>query len=142
MTPTDDPKGVAAEMAAELLARLPGGLAEPVRATAAAGRLACLVLVWDAAGPMPTAGGDQRRRAARGRAGCRADVLAVLAAAGRPLTRKQVVRAVRAAGCDHGPGTVAKALADLTAAGELINPRDKRGYRLPSWVKPRLSLFG
>lgn len=26
---------------------------------------------------------------------------------------------------------VAKALADMTAAGELANPRDERGYRLP-----------
>jgi hypothetical protein len=38
-------------------------------------------------------------------------------------------------------GTVAKALADLTAAGELVNPRDKRGYRLPGWVRPHPSLF-
>ena len=130
------------DAAADLLTRLPTSLTEPVRVTAAAGRLACLVLVWDAAGPMPTVGGERRRREVRGREGCRADVLAVLAAAGRPLTRKQVVRAVRAAGHDHGPGTVAKALADLTAAGELINPRDKRGYRLPAWVCTSLTLFG
>jgi hypothetical protein len=37
---------------------------------------------------------------------------------------------------------VAKGLADLTAAGALVNPRDKRGYRLPAWVRPRLTLFG
>ena len=43
----------------------------------------------------------------------------------------------------HGAGTVAKALADLTAAGELVNPRDRRGYRLPDWPRrPRTrSLF-
>jgi hypothetical protein len=43
----------------------------------------------------------------------------------------------------HGVGTVGKALADLTAAGELVNPRDKRGYRLPDWPRrPRTkSLF-
>ena len=26
-----------------------------------------------------------------------------------------------------------KALAELTKAGDLINPRDKRGYRMPEW---------
>ena len=35
----------------------------------------------------------------------------------------------------HGAGTVAKALAELTAAGELVNPKDKRGYRLPEWPR-------
>jgi hypothetical protein len=32
-------------------------------------------------------------------------------------------------------GTVVKALAELTAAGELVNPKDKRGYRLPEWPR-------
>lgn len=90
---------------------------------------------------MPTVEGDRQRREVRGREGCRADVVAVLAAVGRPLTKKQVITAVRTAGHDHGPGTVAKALADLTATGALINPRDKRGYRLPAWVRPWLGLF-
>jgi hypothetical protein len=46
-----------------------------------------------------------------------------------------VLRALRAAGKEHGVGTVAKALADLTAAGELVNLKDKRGYRLPDWKR-------
>ena len=50
-------------------------------------------------------------------------------------TQRVVVRALRLAGKTHGPGTVAKALADLTAAGLLVNPRDKKGYRLPEWRK-------
>ena len=54
---------------------------------------------------------------------------------GRALTRKEVVRALKVAGKSHGPGTVAKALADLTAAGELVNPKDKKGYRLAEWPK-------
>ncbi len=33
---------------------------------------------------------------------------------------------VRAAGVAAGPETVAKALADMTAAGELVNPKDKK----------------
>jgi hypothetical protein len=52
------------------------------------------------------------------------------------VTRKEF------AGKHHGPGTVAKALADLTAAGELVNPKDKKGYRLPEWRKDKTpSLF-
>jgi hypothetical protein len=48
-----------------------------------------------------------------------------------------------AAVLSHRPETAAKALADLTAAGELVNPRDKRGYRMPDWPRrPRTrSLF-
>jgi hypothetical protein len=44
-----------------------------------------------------------------------------------------------------GPTATAssKALADLATSGELVNPRDKRGYRLPDWPRrPRTrSLF-
>jgi hypothetical protein len=105
------------------------------------GRLACLIQVWDADRVMPVAAAERRRRANGGRADCKRDILAVVKAANRPLTRKQVVRALKAAGLDHGVGTVAKALADLTAAGELVNPLDKRGYRLPSWDRQHPNLF-
>jgi hypothetical protein len=59
------------------------------------------------------------------------------------MTRKQLVKALRDARAGHGPGTVAKALVDLTASGELVNPKDKKGYRLADWPKrPRTpSLF-
>ena len=57
-------------------------------------------------------------------------------AAGRPLTAKEVVQALRRQGRPHGPGTVTKALAELTRAGELVNPKDKRGYRLATWPTP------
>ena len=57
----------------------------------------------------------------------------MVTAAGRALTRKEVVKALKVAGKRHGPGTVAKALADLTAAGELVNPKDKKGYRPAGW---------
>ena len=111
--------------------------AASVRVAGAGNGLACLVLVWPADRRMPTA----RRSKGGGRGQCRADVLAVVRAAGQPLTRKEVVRAVRDAGFGHGPGTVAKALADLTAAGALLNPRDHRGYRLPGSVRPHPTLF-
>ena len=49
---------------------------------------------------------------------------------------------VEGRGMRHGVGTVAKALADLTATGALVNPRVKRGYRLPGWIRPHPTLFG
>jgi hypothetical protein len=114
-----------------------------LRVADAEGRVACLILVWDAKQVMPTVGAERRRRTSK-RAACKQDIVEVVQATGRPLTRKEVVRALRAAGKDHGAGTVAKALADLTAAGELVNPKDKRGYRLPEWVRrsQTKSLFG
>lgn len=137
--PTD--RAAVEEVARDLLRALadrPGPLT--VRATAGDGRRGCLILVWEGGGGMPTMAGGRRRGE---RAGCRADILAAVRAAGRPLTRRQVVRALRERGTGHGPGTVAKALAELTAAGELVNPRDRRGYRLPDWPRrPRTpSLF-
>jgi hypothetical protein len=41
----------------------------------------------------------------------------------------------------HGVGTVVKELADLTASGVLVNPRDKSGYRLPTWHRVHPNLF-
>jgi hypothetical protein len=137
------PRSVVEAAALTLLQSLAGLPTVPsVRVVAADDRLACLVLVWDAATRMPTAGGHRARGGTR-RLGCRHDILAAVRAAGRPLTRKQLVRILRDARAGHGPGTVAKALADLTAAGELVNRRDKRGYRLPDWPGPAMtpSLF-
>jgi hypothetical protein len=139
-----EPRTVVERYAADLLRELanygPGG--GPVRVTDAAGGLACMVMVWPADGRMPTALADQPKpRKIGGRKGCREDILAVVRAAGRPITRKQVIRALKAAGGGHGAGTVAKALADLTACKELINHKDKRGYRLPAWVRKHPGLF-
>lgn len=132
MDPRETVKAAAAALIRDLTA-----LPQPVRVTDAGGGLACMILVWPAGEAMPTL-----RRGGR-RSGCRGDLLAAVRAAGRPLTRKELVRALREAKTPHGPGTVAKALAELTAGGELVNPKDKRGYRLPAWVrKPTPSLFG
>jgi hypothetical protein len=126
------------------LAALAAGGAR-LRVTAREGGLACLVQVWDATSAVPTARGEQAKSGVRNRGSlreqCRSDVLAAVRAAGRPLTRKEVLRALKEAGARHGPGTVAKALADLTASRELVNRRDKRGYRLPEWIKRRPGLF-
>jgi hypothetical protein len=130
----------AVEAAARSLVESLAGLRTPptVRVTDVEAGVACLVLVWDAKQAMPTV----RWRSPGGRAGCKADVMAAITAAGRSVTRKEVLKALKVAGKKHGPGTVAKALADLTAVGELVNPRDGRGYRLPEWRRDRTpSLF-
>jgi hypothetical protein len=130
-----DPQAAVKRAARELLGRL-AELAEPptLRVADADGRVACLIQVWGVNGMMPTVAGHRRK--AGGRAGCRSDILAVVGAAGRALTYKEVVRALREAGTPHGPGTAMKALAELTRTGELVNPKDKRGYRLASWPTP------
>ena len=132
----EDPRTVVERTAHELLRTLTE-LTDPprLRVTGASGELACMILVWGTAGAMPTALGE-RKRATGGRAECRADILVVIRVAGRAMTHKQLVRALREAGMPHGPGTVMKALAELTRAGELVNPKDKRGYRLAGWPSP------
>lgn len=132
-----DARSVVEEKARELLAALADlpGEVSALRVAEAEGKLACLIQVWPAAEVMPVASAERRRRASGAREECRRDILAAVRSAGRPLTRKQVLRALREAGTPHGAGTVGKALADLTAAGELVNPRDKRGYRLPAWPR-------
>jgi hypothetical protein len=114
----------------------------PVRVMRESSGLACMVVVWPAAQAMPVVVGGRRAPASR-RARCRADILAALGAAGRPLTRKELAVRLRgtAAGPGHGAGTVAKALAELTACKALVNTRDKRGYRLPQWLASQPTLF-
>src|SRR5262249_50725817 len=50
-------------------------------------------------------------------------------------TCRKLAKARREGQAAPGPGPMAKAIADLTSAGELVNPRDKRGYRLPDWPR-------
>jgi hypothetical protein len=102
-----------------------------MRVVEAADGLACLIQVWEANGRIPT---GYRKTGGR-RAGCRIDLLAVIRDAGRALSRKELVKALRDAKKAHGAGTVAKALAELTASGKLVNPKDKKGYRLAAWAR-------
>lgn len=136
VTVTADPRATVENAARELLRALAEYSQPPMlRVADVEGRVACLIQVWDARQCMPTAGAERKRRAKGGREGCKADIVEVVKAAGEALTRKEVIRALRLAGKAHGPGTVAKALADLTGAGELVNPKDKKGYRLSGWRK-------
>ncbi len=136
-----EPRAVVEAAARDLLAAL-GEVEGPVRVAEASGRVACLILVWRAGERIPTA--DRLGRDGGLRAGCKRDIVRAVGDAGHPFTRKQLVRLLREAGTGHGPGTIAKALADLTASGELVNRMDKRGYRLPDWPKPPATpdLFG
>ncbi len=126
------------ERAARDLVRLLATSPDPpsLRVADAEGRVACLIQVWDSAQTMPTAGAERRRRSSGKRSDCKRDIVEVLVAAGRGMTRKEVVRRLRLAGKNYSEGTVAKALADSTASGDLINSKDKKGYRLPEW-RPR-----
>lgn len=103
----------------------------PARAFEVVGDVACVVQVWRAAAKMPTSQSLQQH--ASEREGCRADIIEAVRYAGEPVGRKEILTLLREAGEHHGAGTVAKALADLTATGELVNRRDGRGYRLPEW---------
>ncbi|MBA4189523.1 MAG: hypothetical protein C0467_16160 [Planctomycetaceae bacterium] len=128
------PRSVIESVARDLVVSLSSLPIPPtVRVADVEGRIACLIMVWDASQMMPTMGYERRRRSAGGREGCKTDIVEVVRAAGRALTRKEVLRELRLAGKRHGPGTVAKALAGLTAAGGLVNLKDKKGYRLPAW---------
>lgn len=143
--PPPGPRAVLGRYAAGLLRELAAAATAtgPVRVADAAGGLACLILVWPADARMPTAAGERKspKKADGGRERCREDVLTTVRAAGRPLTRKEVIRGLREAGTDHGAGTVAKALADLTRSKQLINLKDKRGYRLPGSIRRSRGLF-
>lgn len=130
-----DPRAAVERFARELLGILAELTDRPtLRVVDAEKGLACMIQVWDASALMPTAG--EQRRATGGRTGCRADILEVFRVARKAMTHRQVVRALRDAGKPHGSGTVMKALADLTRSEELVNLKDRRGYRLATWPTP------
>jgi hypothetical protein len=131
-----NPRSAVEHAARELLSCLSEYPVPPaLRVVEIEGRMACLILVWDAAKEMPTIRAERRRQSGGARATCKADIVDVIRAANQPLTRKEVIQELRKARKHHGRGTVAKALADLTAAGELSNPKDKKGYRMPEWLR-------
>src|SRR5262245_27751237 len=109
-----EPRAVVERLAQDLLtalASLPDAK-KWVRVAHAGEGLACLVLVWRADGRMPTALSEgPKKRKSGAREQCRVDVLTVVRDAGRPMTRKEVVRALKTAKLRHGAGTIAKALA-------------------------------
>ena len=123
-----EPRAMVEAAARDLLAVL-SNVTGPVRVAEASGEVACLILVWPAGGTMPST--DRLKRDGGHRAECKQDILRAVRHAPRPLTRKQLVRLLRESGTGHGPGTIAKALADLTKSGELVNrmDRDERALR-------------
>jgi hypothetical protein len=139
---TTDARTAVEKAARELLQALTDLPTPPtLRVADAAGQVACLIQVWDTSLLMPT-GAERRKRALQGRAECKEDIVEVVKVAGQALTRKEIIRALTSAGKNHGPSATAKALADLTAAGELVSPKDKKGYRLAEWRRNKTpSLF-
>jgi hypothetical protein len=133
-----DPRAIIEKAARTLLSAL-GDCSQPptLRVAEVDGQFACLIQVWDSAEAMPMIGPERRQRPNSARAECKTDIIEVMGGSGHPLTRKEIVRELRLAGKHHGGGTVDKALADLTATGGLVNPRDKKGYRLPDWMRRR-----
>lgn len=133
---SNTPRNVIESVARELVQTLASLPTPPIaRVADVEGRVACLIVVWDANQLMPTIGSERRRRSTGGRGTCRTDIEEILRGANRPLTRKEVLKALKVTGKKHGPGTVAKALADLTAAGKLVNLKDKKGYLFPEWKR-------
>jgi hypothetical protein len=128
---------VAVESAARELLRTLAVLGDTtsLRVAEVDGQQACVILVWPAKQLMPTAREERRQREGGRRAGCKRDIVDVLQATGRALTRKELLTALRNTKKRHGEGTVAKALAELTRADLLVNTRDKKGYRLADWVR-------
>lgn len=63
---------------------------------------------------------------------CRQAITEALAAAGRPLRRKTLVKQLREGTTRHSVSVITKALAEMTRTGELVNPRDGEGYQLPA----------
>src|SRR5690349_10951693 len=94
-------KAIIGEKARELLRALadrPGSAGGVFRVAAAEGGWACLVQVWPAGMLMPVASAERGRAAGGSKETCRADVLAAVRAAGRAVTRKEVLRLLRASG--------------------------------------------
>lgn len=122
-----DPRLVVQTAARQLLESLPF-LDRPVRvADAVAGVLVVVQITpRPTAFPLPTLAGERKARGPQKRAACKAAIAEALA--GGPLTRQRLVNALRGR---HSVSSIAKALAEMTAGGDLANPRDGLGYRLP-----------
>jgi hypothetical protein len=84
---------------------------------------------------MPAPGGPARAPAPPVPPGCRADILAVLEAAGHRLTTAEILKALDQAKLVWGESTVKTNLADMVEDETLTNRQDvrPRGYGLPAW---------
>lgn len=130
--PDENPRLVVQAAARALLESLPF-LDRPVRvADALAGVLVVVQITpTPLAAPLPTLAGERRARGPQRRAGCKRAIVESLA--GGPLTRQRLVKALAGR---HSVSSIAKSLAEMTASGELVNPRDGLGYRLPEQPLP------
>ena len=114
---------------------LTAGLTAPLRVEGEIGGVAYQFVAVPVGQSVPPVG--RRRRGERGEkrwAAIKLSVLAALRAEGCPLTRRQLVNRLKAAGTPCPSNTLGKVLGEMTAKDHsLVNLDDKRGYRLPEW---------
>jgi hypothetical protein len=92
------------------------------------GPLAARVQIWPVGTPPPM---PNRSPADRPLTACEADVLAVVRAAGRRITKPEIDLRLETLGRAHGDSTILRALARLVRVGQLSNAHDRRGYGVP-----------
>lgn len=92
------------------------------------GPLAARVQIWPAGSPPPVSNRDP---ADRPLTACEEDLLAVVRAAGRKITKPEIDLRLESLGRAHGESTVLRSLARLVRIGFLTNAHDRRGYGIP-----------
>jgi hypothetical protein len=133
------PRAAIERRIAEVFAELPAGsVPTTFRAVGEADGVAWMLMLWPTTGPMPAIRSPITSGGCGPRSACRAAILDLFRTVGRPLKLTSVVHRLSDR---FGESTVAKALAELMKSGELVNPRDRRGYRLPELVGGPPSLF-
>jgi hypothetical protein len=101
-----------------------GGLVREV----VSGPLAARIQVWPAGALPPEPNRPPRKRTPTA---CEADLLSVLRAAGRNLTKPEIERRLDTLGRTHGDSTLLRTLARMVRTGVLTNAHDGHGYGLP-----------
>ena len=137
-----DPRAAVERAARELLRRLAERADPPtLRVAEVEGAVACLIQVWDARRLMPTVGAERSGgRSGGGPSARRTCWRSCGRRVGRSPERRFCGR-LRLAEKHHGPGTVAKALADLHRDGGTREPQGDKRYRMPEWRRKTPGLF-
>jgi hypothetical protein len=111
----------------QLLSCLGGLPPEGLRVeTTFAGRKVCLHVAPAGQAAAAVTEGSKIRRTP-----CMKDIVQTLREAPGPLTRPRLLEAMESANREWGHSTIARALADLVAAGVLANDGHHKGYYLP-----------
>ena len=92
------------------------------------GRLAARVQIWPAGATPPEPNRPSRRKTPTA---CETDLLSVLRAARRKLTKPEIDLRLESLNRVHGQSTILRTLARLVRTGTLTNSHDGHGYGLP-----------